>query len=214
MLPSWPWAVVPEANAQSRTAMMVDGVNWFILSTDISGLNWYHIQQTRHLLYKNKCEVHDKRDTNFLNFLFSVWLGFSTNCKKPVFCNGTFKAFFLTLARLFWNTIIACCSCRISRYHVRDDSMENCKEYCDVKATVYVILVLILMLTPASPPFQVRQVFYWSSEEIGNNIDIVLNSNKNMTRPGLDVKLPIKLTLIINSFVLWKIYIRQYQCYF
>ena len=35
----------------------------------------------------------------FLNFLFSVWLGFSTNCKKPVFCNGTFKAFFLTLAR-------------------------------------------------------------------------------------------------------------------
>ena len=39
ILPSWPWAVVPAANAQSRAAMMVDGVNWFILSTDISGLN-------------------------------------------------------------------------------------------------------------------------------------------------------------------------------
>ena len=129
-------------------------------------------------------------------------------------CFVNFFALFLTLARLFWNTIIACCSCRISRYHVRDDSMENCKEYCDVKATVYVIPFLTLMLTPASPPFQVRLVFFWSSEEIGNNIDIVLNSNKDITRPGLDVKLPIKLTLIINSFVLWKIYVRQYQCYF
>ena len=38
-LPSLPCAVVPAANAQSRAAMMVDGVNWFILSIDISGLN-------------------------------------------------------------------------------------------------------------------------------------------------------------------------------
>ena len=38
-LPSLPCAVVPEANAQSKAAIMVNGVNWFILSTDISGLN-------------------------------------------------------------------------------------------------------------------------------------------------------------------------------
>ena len=38
-LPYWPCVVIPEANAQSMAAMMVVGVNWFILSTDISGLN-------------------------------------------------------------------------------------------------------------------------------------------------------------------------------
>ena len=38
-LPSWPCVAIPEANAQSMAAMMVVGVNWFILSTDISGLN-------------------------------------------------------------------------------------------------------------------------------------------------------------------------------
>ena len=38
-LPSLPCAVVPAANAQSRAAMIVDGINWFILSTDISGID-------------------------------------------------------------------------------------------------------------------------------------------------------------------------------
>ena len=129
--------MVPTANAQSRAAMMVDG-NWFILSTDISGLNWYHIQQTRHLLYKNVKYISRGIQTYEIFSLFRMIGIFRPLQKTSFFAMDMFKAFFLCWLDFSWNTtIIACCSCRIGRYHVCDDSMENCNEYCKVKATVY-----------------------------------------------------------------------------